>query len=176
MTARIIIAEYDPRWPVIYENEARAIRDALDDRLAAIEHVGSTAVPGLAAKPVIDIMPGVARASDLDRCVSPLVGLGYEYVPRYEASLPRRRYFRKRPPGSSSAFHVHVVERGSEFWDRHLLFRDYLRAHPDVAREYERLKRELAPQFTDSNAYAEAKTDFIRSVENRARADIRYTP
>lgn len=171
LTGTIEIVDYDPRWPAMFEQEAGRIVKALGDVLVAIEHVGSTSVPGLAAKPRIDIMPGVAREEVLDRTIAPMTGLGFQYISKYEDEMPYRRLFTRDPTPHLIAVNIHTVAVGSEFWERHLLFRDYLRANPDVADEYARLKRELAPQFTVTNDYADAKTEFIRSIEERARAE-----
>lgn len=171
MTPSITIETHDPQWPALYERERRTITQALGNLLVRIEHIGSTAVPGLGAKPIIDVITGVAREADLDRIVEPLQRIGFEYVPKYETMMPFRRYFRTRPPASTQAVNVHVVVVGSDLWNRHLLFRDYLRSHPEVAAEYERLKRELAPRFEDVNVYAEAKTEFITAVVGRATAE-----
>src|SRR3972149_3482523 len=135
--AAITIAEYDPRWPSLYEEERARILAAIGEWLADIQHVGSTAVPGLAAKPTIDIMPGIRSLADAIHCIEPLLALGYQYIPDYEVELPERRYFR-RPPGEAfrgrGTHHLHMVETTSQFWRRHILFRDYLRAHPETAR------------------------------------------
>jgi GrpB-like predicted nucleotidyltransferase (UPF0157 family) len=171
MTSTIVIADYDPRWPYLYEDEARRISEALGDLLVRLEHIGSTSVPGLAAKPRIDIMPGLASEDDLDRVIAPLTGLGLRYIPDYEDEMPYRRLFSRDADDDRIACNVHVVAVGSEFWERHLLFRDYLRRHPDVADDYARVKRELAPRFTVTNDYAEAKTVFIKSIEARAYAE-----
>ncbi len=173
MTDPIIIADYDPKWPDLYQIEAARLREALGDLLVAIEHVGSTSVPGLAAKPRIDIMPGLASEEDLDRTIEPITSLGFEYISKHEDEMPYRRLFtRNQEPGSGQiAVNIHTVAVGSEFWERHLLFRDYLRAHPDVADDYAQLKRELAPQFIETNDYAGAKTEFIKSIEARASAE-----
>lgn len=165
----ITIADYDPRWPALYEEEKARILAAIGEWLVDIQHVGSTAVPGLAAKPIIDIMPGIRSLTDAQHCIAALEALGYEYVPEYEAELPERRYFRKR--ATPYSHHIHMVEATSDFWQRHLLFRDYLRAHPDAAAEYGELKRRLAARIGDDRVgYTEAKTEFIRSIEERARA------
>jgi GrpB-like predicted nucleotidyltransferase (UPF0157 family) len=138
--------------------------------MVGMEHVGSTAVPGLGAKPIIDIMVAVSRLADAQACIEPLQSLGYEYVPEYEDELPERRYFRKGPL-EKQTHHLHMVELTSEFWERHLLFRDYLRTHPQEAQQYHKLKKELAAKFgSDTVAYTDAKTPFIRSVEAKARA------
>src|SRR5206468_3912812 len=94
--------------------------------------------------------------------------IGYEYLPKYEDMMPFRRLFAKKPPEHAQAYNLHVVHLGHDFWARHLLFRDYLRAHPEAAQQYEQHKRELAPQFTNTNEYAHAKTDFITSIEKLA--------
>jgi len=166
----IAIADYDPRWPELYQEEKRRILEVIGDLVAAIEHVGSTAVPDLAAKPIIDIIVGVHRLEDASRCVGPLIAMGYEYVPQYETYIPERRYFRK-PKERPRTHHLHMVETTSEFWRRHLAFRDFLRSHPDVAREYAQLTRQLATRYgADGFGYAEAKSPFIKSVLARASA------
>jgi GrpB-like predicted nucleotidyltransferase (UPF0157 family) len=171
MSAPIVIADYDPEWPDLYGVEAARIRSALGDLLVEIEHVGSTSVPGLAAKPRIDIMPGLAREEDLDRVIEPITGLGFEYISKFEDQMPYRRLFTRHSDVHQIAVNIHTVVVDSEFWERHLLFRDYLRRHPDVADDYARLKRELAPKFSETNDYAEAKTAFIQSIEAKARAE-----
>ncbi len=165
----IVIVDHDPRWPRLYEMERLQILQAIGEHLVALEHIGSTAVPRLGAKPTIDIMAGVSNLDDSGRCIQPLETIGYSYVPEYEEFIPDRRYFRKGPHDARS-HHLHMVEHGGDFWERHLLFRDHLRAHPEVARRYERLKRELAPQYTDGNEYADAKTPFIDAVIEEALA------
>jgi GrpB-like predicted nucleotidyltransferase (UPF0157 family) len=136
-----------------------------------VEHIGSTSVPGLAAKPIIDVMVAIRSLADAPACVAPLAAIGYEYVPEHEAVMPERRYFR-RGRGGAGTHHLHMVERSSAFWEEHLLFRDYLRAHSEAAAEYERLKRELAAAHgSDRGAYTAAKTDFIKSSVERAREE-----
>lgn len=162
----IVIADYNPRWPQLYEEERARIVAAIGQWLLDIQHVGSTSVPGLAAKPVVDIMPGVRSLGDDKHFIAPLEALGYEHVPAYQDEIPDRRYFRRGVPRQ---FHVHVVELGGDFWVRHIAFRDYLRAHPGTAAEYEALKRKLAAQFgEDRLGYVHAKTDFITAVERLA--------
>ena len=131
------------------------------------EHIGST-VPGVAAKPIIDNMAGLRTLGDASQCIEPLEGISYEYVPQYELYILERRYFRK-PRIKPSTHHLHIVEITSEFWGTHLLFRDFLRAHPDAARQYAELKRRLAAQYgSDGFGYTETKSDFIESVLARA--------
>lgn len=168
----IVIAHYDPEWPRRFRRECEVIFRTCGRRaFLRIEHVGSTAVPGLAAKPIVDIMPGVLSLAAVPALVAPLAATGYEYVPAYEVELPERRYFRKDVDGER-AFQLHVVEVGSDFWKRHLLFRDYLRAHDEAAAEYERLKRRLAAEYgADREGYTQAKTEFIRGIEALARRE-----
>ena len=165
----ILIAEYNPLWPVLFQGESNRIRAVIGDWIAAIEHVGSTAVPGLGAKPIIDIMVGIHQLGSAGECVGSLGGIGYEYVPEYEEEIPERRYYRKGPPQDRIS-HLHMVEAGSDFWIRLLLFRNFLRKHPEVAGEYCRLKKELAGRYAvEHRAYTDAKTPFIESVVTRAR-------
>lgn len=162
----VTIAGYNPLWPEMYAAERERISRVMGDWLVGIEHVGSTSVPGLGAKPVIDIMPLVRSLADDKHFVPLLESVGYEHVPPGVDDIPERRYFRR---GFPRMFHVHVVERDSEFAVRHLAFRDYLRTHPESAREYEALKRRLAAeQGADRLGYVNAKTEFITGIERLA--------
>jgi GrpB-like predicted nucleotidyltransferase (UPF0157 family) len=167
---QVQISDYDPQWPHRFAEESAAIRSAIGKWAVRVEHIGSTAVPGLPAKPIIDIMVGLHRLSDADHCLAPLAAIDYEYIPEYESAIPERRYFRKGP--QTRHFHLHMVEIESEFWNRHLAFRDYLRSHLQTAKAYEVLKRRLAASYqADREGYTEAKTDFIQSVLAQARAE-----
>ncbi|MGH2399703.1 MAG: DUF4127 family protein, partial [bacterium] len=159
-----VVVDYDPQWPRMFEEDKEAIQQALGPLVHEIEHVGSTSVPGLAAKPIIDIMLGV-KIDDLDRIIEPLRGIGYEYNPDWEISMPHRRYFRRLRADGTNTHHLHAVPHGGVFWTRHMSFRDYLRSHPDQAREYADLKKTLAGKRQGSIDYTFAKTEFIRSVE-----------
>lgn len=135
---------------------------------AVIEHIGSTAVPGLGAKPVIDVMVGVPALAVVEERIPALDAIDYEYVREYETQFPERRYFRK-PRRGPRAFHVHCVVAGGDFWIRHLAFRDYLRAHEDAAAAYEALKRDLAMRLAKEE-YTAAKSPFIERVVAAALA------
>lgn len=126
-------------------------------------------MPGLAAKPVIDIMVGVKSLDDTPIFVKRLEAIGYEYVPEFERQMPIRRYFRKLLRGRRT-HQIHLVGRSdAAFWDRHVHFLDYLRRYPRVAEEYARLKHDLSGRSRDDrNAHTEAKTAFIREVVRRA--------
>lgn len=171
----IVIKDYDPHWAGKFEEEKTRLLNVIGKWVLEIHHIGSTAVPGLGAKPVIDILIGVQVLGDADsHCIVPIAGLGYEYVKKYEESIPYRRYFNKKNAQEEHTHHIHLVEKDGEFWARHLLFRDYLRSHRETAQQYELLKRSLTPRFTDGNDYASAKTAFIKEVEAKAmewRAD-----
>jgi GrpB-like predicted nucleotidyltransferase (UPF0157 family) len=163
---KIIIKEYDPKWASLFETERNELMEAIGHYVADIEHIGSTAVPGLAAKPVVDILVGLRRLLDAQDCIMPIESMGYEYIPEFEDEFPERRYFRKGKNGIRS-HQIHMVEIHSDFWKRHLLFRDHLRSNPQTAKEYAVLKQELAKKFTDDReGYTNAKTDFIKGVLN----------
>lgn len=165
------IFDYDREWPSKFLEESTKIMGVIGDTVVEVEHVGSTAVPGLCAKPIIDIMVGIRKLIDAENCIVPLESIAYEYVPEYEVSIPERRYFRKGPSEMPNKhFHLHMVEHGSDFWKRHLLFRDYLRTHPGAALEYCELKKRLASKYRlNREAYTEAKTTFIESIVSKAK-------
>lgn len=164
----IAITEYDPQWPFMYEQEKARVLSVIGKWVVAIEHVGSTAVPGLGAKPTIDIQAGARSQPDTEKCIGPLESIGYEYIPELEVQMPGTRFFRKGPRGAG-VYHLHLKEVDSEDWHRFILFRDYLRTHTDVANEYDRLKRELAATHgMDREGYTAAKAAFIESVVARA--------
>lgn len=169
MPRQLTIVDYDPNWITQFEAEEILLRQALGQVDPIIEHVGSTAVPGLAAKPTIDVMIGLTSLKEAAQCIQPIVDLGYHYFMEAEKEIPERRYFKKLLPDGNHSHHLHLVEVGSAFWQEHLLFRDYLRAHPAVARAYERHKRHLLPHVkNDAYAYTQAKTDFIMETLGKA--------
>jgi GrpB-like predicted nucleotidyltransferase (UPF0157 family) len=158
----VVIVAYDPAWPARYEAERARLLAAAGARLLAIEHVGSTAVPGLAAKPIVDILGGCASLDDAERAVPDLTRDGWDY--RGDGTIPDRRYLVKYVAGVRT-FHLHLCARGGDFWRRHIAFRDALRAHPDLASAYATLKRELAARHRDDRvAYTDAKTEFVESA------------
>jgi GrpB-like predicted nucleotidyltransferase (UPF0157 family) len=160
----IILAPHDASWAADFETEAAAVRTALGEVLLALHHIGSTAIPGIAAKPVIDMLAVVSGVGVLDRRADTLVALGYEAMGEF--GIPGRRYFRKSSPEGVRTHQIHAFATGSPEVDRHLRFRDYLRAHPLEAQQYSALKQELAQRFGhDIEGYAAAKTDFIRRIE-----------
>lgn len=166
----IVIQEYDPRWPERFQEEAERLRAVLGESVVRTEHFGSTSVPGLAAKPVIDLLIGVRSLEEAKQAIPLLEAMGYAYWS--EDTTPGRMFFVKGlPPNGPRSHHIHMVEPQHLFWER-LLFRDYLRAHPDEARRYAALKQELAERFpTDREAYTDAKTDYIRTVTEKAKQE-----
>jgi GrpB-like predicted nucleotidyltransferase (UPF0157 family) len=147
-------------WRQLFAEEAARIRQAVGEYVTAIEHVGSTSINGIAAKPIIDMAAAVESAADGERCVAPLENIGYEY--RGEHGIAGRFYFVK---GEPRTHHLHLVLATSDLWRGHLSFRDYLRANPAIAKEYERLKMDLAEKFPDNrDAYLQGKTGFIENV------------
>jgi len=165
----IRLVPYDRTWPLEFAAEADRIERACAGLQIRLEHIGSTSVPGLAAKPIIDILAGRPGNVPGSRYVAAFRQLGYEHKGAF--GIPGRNYFRK---GTPRTHHVHLVSWSSELWRDHLLFRDYLRANPLIAREYETIKRELAAMYVnDREQYTDAKGPFIRSIVRRAReADI----
>jgi GrpB-like predicted nucleotidyltransferase (UPF0157 family) len=189
---RIVLKDYDPHWATAYAEEELHLREVLASFDPQIQHFGSTSVPGLAAKPVLDILIGLPDGSNLDMAAFALLRLGYIYVRHYERIMPFRRYLIRveAPPDAElpaiidspvnavdqrqfpHTHHLHMVELGSEFWTRHLRFRDYLRRHDDVRDAYAAHKRELAQQDWESgNDYADAKSAFITGIDDLARAE-----
>lgn len=165
MSDAVTVVAYDPRWPALFDEEKTRIAAALAGSVVAIEHIGSTSVPGLEAKPIIDILVGMRPLEVTDAQIAAMEELGYEYLG--ELGLPGRLFFRKGRPRSH---HVHVVEWGGDQWERHLAFPDFLRRHPDEARRYGELKRRLAIDVAgDWERYMTGKEAYIDEVEERAR-------
>lgn len=160
----VIITPYSPDWPTQY----LAIRDELLSVFAQvvinIEHIGSTSVPGLAAKPVLDVLLSAHSLADIESKIKPLNEIGYSYVPKYEREIPMRRYFVKSS-STSLRVHLHAVEIHSRIWQDHLAFRDALCADANLRAQYQTLKLQLAEEFaTDKSAYTAAKSPFIQAV------------
>ena len=167
---KVPIVDYNSAWPAMFAAEQAALAAAINIDRTIIEHFGSTSVVGLAAKPVLDILVGLPDFNLADSLVPNIVALGYDYIAHYNAIMPFRRFFQRRPRGVNT-HNLHMVEMGCEFGERHLLFRDYLRSHPEAVAAYGAHKQELAQrEWQDVNEYADAKTEFIMSVEKMARA------
>lgn len=168
----IVIVESDPRWSLLFEEEAARVASVLShDLVDRIDHIGSTAVPGLAAKPIIDLLVSVRSLVEAKQvAVAPLEQLGYAYW--FDNPDAQRMFFVKGlPPNSPRTHHLHMIASDSILRER-LLFRDYLREHPNEALRYAQLKRDLAQQFlTDREAYTNGKTEYVQSVMQKVRQD-----
>jgi GrpB-like predicted nucleotidyltransferase (UPF0157 family) len=164
---KLKLVPHDPAWASQFIAEASRIRDALEGMASAVHHIGSTAIPGIYAKPVIDICLEVSALQLLDRRVSKMELLGYVALGEY--GIPERRFFRRDDSTGVRTHHVHGFETGSSGSRRHIAFRDYMIAHPDAAESYSRLKRELVRRHAgDREAYIKGKEPFIREFETRA--------
>lgn len=162
------IVDYDPAWPAIAAAEIARIEAALGDVATRVDHVGSTAVPELAAKPIVDLQVSVVELEPTDRYARPLEELGYLFAPDSES--PDLHFF-GRPAARPRTHHLHVCAAGSEHERRHLALRDYLRAHPEEAASYAARKRELVARHPEDRiAYIEGKADHVAALERRALA------
>jgi GrpB-like predicted nucleotidyltransferase (UPF0157 family) len=172
----IVIAEYDPAWPQRFEAERARLQNAIGEWAVAIEHVGSTAVPGLAAKPIIDIGVALQDLADALKCITPLLELGYQCCGEFR--IPGRTFFRKPTTepipgqitdGVGRTHQIHMYQRDHEQFVWHIAFRDYMRSHPEDAAEYAALKRDVASHHGDDiEKYIEGKHDYIREILRKA--------
>lgn len=186
---KIIIETYTEQWVNDFGEEKDKLAATLKGRHAVIEHIGSTSVPGLGAKPIIDILIGLPAEDDLDKVVVPMQQSGYTYFRKYEPMMPYRRFFVKLEPSPQkmppaivdigeeyvtgkdfrAMANIHILVKGTLHWDRHIAFRDFLRAHPDTRDAYYALKKELSlMEFRDTLEYNQAKDAFVKEVEARA--------
>ena len=158
---------YDPRWPAMFAAERDRLMSLVPESFISIQHFGSTAVPGLAAKPVIDILAGVASMAAADSLIEPLCRAHYTTSADFNAGLAERRWLMRWANGQRT-HHLHLVTYGGHEWQRRLAFRDALRSDRKIARRYELLKFKLAALFADDReAYSAAKTEFVQSVIER---------
>lgn len=187
---KIHLEKYNPNWQQSFEQikiELASIIGVLNPR---IEHIGSTSIEGLLAKPIIDILIGLENENDLEKVAEPLIKQGYCYYELYNTSMPYRRFFTKHKtdnhntpsiikvdkdtPRSTEEHnqrlaHIHILPYGSEHWTRHIAFRDYLRTHPNVKEAYQNLKNNLSDkEWKDGNDYNDAKDSFIKTEEAKA--------
>jgi len=170
MSAPIIIEKYNPEWPEFFINEKETIEKALGNLIVKIEHIGSTSIPGMGGIPIIDIMIGVIEEADAVECIPLLEKIGYSYDPESDETYPDRKSLDKRSMGIR--IHLYIVDINSDYWIRHILFREYLRANPDTAREYNLLKLELIKKYRyDREAYSKGKAKFIKKVEDKAKKE-----
>lgn len=183
---------YNPEWNQWFEHIKNDLIEAIGFVNPRIEHIGSTSIVGLSAKPIIDILVGLAHEEDLETIITPLVEQGYVYFEIYNELMPYRRFFVKHKSSihpltvsslireerdipkntlehSQRLAHIHILSHGSEHWTRHIAFRDYLRSHPSVKKAYQQLKEQLSKQeWADGNEYNKAKDQFIKTEEQHA--------
>lgn len=168
----VVVVPYDPAWPHAFAAVAGDIASAMGPNLLALHHIGSTSVPGMAAKPVVDMLAVVAGLADVDRQARAVERLGYEAMGEF--GIERRRYFRRDDAAGRRTHQLHAFEDGSPHVRRHLAFRDFLRAHPAVAQQYGDLKQRLAEAHPhDADAYIDGKDGFVKETEQRA---LRWRP
>ncbi|MDX2164239.1 MAG: bifunctional GrpB family protein/GNAT family N-acetyltransferase [Gammaproteobacteria bacterium] len=170
----IILTPYNPLWPKLFEEEKAMLQKTLGNTtLLRIEHIGSTAIPEIHAKPVIDILIGVRNLKEFKEIdIKKIISLGYRYVPAFESELPHRRYFEKDDNSGNRTYQIHLVNYPSAWWEKHILFRNYLRFHSDAAKEYQQHKLQLSKQFNDTLLYAKAKTEFCQNIDKLAFHDF----
>jgi GrpB-like predicted nucleotidyltransferase (UPF0157 family) len=190
---KIQFERYNAKWKQSFEEIKNDLINIIDFVNPIIEHIGSTSVAGLSAKPIIDVMIGLNCEDDLDKIVKPLMDKEYIYYEKYNEVLPYRRFFVKLNPNPKSLSlpirigkedeipielkehwhrlaHIQALEHNSRHWIRHIAFRDYLRAHPDIKEEYQHLKEELSKlEWMDGNEYNAAKDTFIKTEERKAK-------
>ena len=161
------LVPHSPEWKKHFEIEKVLLAEAIGRYIVEIRHIGSTAVPGIHAKPIIDIMVGLEHLQDIEHCIPPLEEIGYIYMG--EQDIPGWHFFIKGR-GEVKTHHLHVVEWDSEYWITHLLFQEYLVRHPEVAHAYEQLKLALEDKYPDDRtAYTRDKSDFIHAMTEMAQ-------
>lgn len=188
---KIILEEYQPDWANAFCKEKEAIASVLFNFHPAVEHIGSTSIVGLCAKPTLDILVGLDDELQLDKTIPLMIGNGYTYFKKYEPAMPYRRLFAhlkaingKVPPSIIDLYdefvrgqefvpiaNIHIIVKETLHWKRHLAFRDFLRVQTDLRDEYGRLKKELAQhEVKDTNEYNTAKDSFIKKTQEQALA------
>lgn len=162
------LVPYQSAWIDHFDQEADRIQSALGDRALHIEHIGSTSIPGMAAKPIIDIMVAVQKLTLLSDLILPLDAMGYDYYP--VDTVPGRMFFAKEIRPEVRTHHLNLTKKGSEFWENQLLFRDYLRENDQLASEYIQLKKDLAEYYARTNHLdREWKSAFVARVFEMAK-------
>lgn len=161
----VTIVPYSNEWPLQFARVQHELLAVFADSAVQVDHIGSTSIPGLAAKPVIDVLLGANSLTAIESKADALECAGYQYIPKYEQELPMRRYFVKPEGQDSLRVHLHAVVLDSSIWQEHIAFRNALRSDSSLLAEYHSLKIELAARFpNDKSSYAAAKAPFIRSA------------
>ena len=187
---KIKLEKYNPDWTNVYNNIEDDLRRHLSFLNPVIEHIGSTAIFDLTAKPIIDILVGIQNQDQLDKVVDPLINSDYIFYEKYNSVMPYRRFFVKLKTRPDNIFmqtiyyendevpnelneyklaHIHILKHNSYHWTRHIAFREFLKEHLDVKNEYQKIKINLsALEWRDGNEYNSAKNDFIKQTEEKA--------
>ena len=164
---KVEVVPHNPEWRDAFEAEAKHVAAALGENVVAIHHIGSTAIPSIYAKPIVDLLVEVSDITEVDGQSSAMESLGYEVMGEY--GIPGRRYFRKDNQQGIRTHHIHAFEAGSAEVERHLAFRDYMIAHPVEAQRYSELKRKLAEEHPQNiDGYMDGKDGFIKEMDRRA--------
>jgi GrpB-like predicted nucleotidyltransferase (UPF0157 family) len=164
---RVIVVPHDPNWTKTFTDASAEVASVMGGNLLEIHHIGSTSISGIPAKPIIDMLAVVADIPELDLRRGQMELLGYEAMGEF--GISGRRYFRRNDAKDVRTHQVHAFQTGSSHIQRHLVFRDFMRAHPALAREYGELKQRLATLYpADMNAYMDGKDAFIKEMEARA--------
>ena len=170
---RIVVCPFNPEWAELFAQEVARVRTALGQFIVETQHVGSTSIPGMDAKPIIDIGATLARFEDGERCIAPLEKIGYTYRGLSKRLHGHRHFVREHP----TTHCPHLMEPSNEEWANLVLFRDYMIAHPDAAKEYAALKRALEAEFRgDGRRYRDGKDPFIEAVLEWAKVEFGYPP
>lgn len=163
---KVRLSEYDEKWVRMFEGEAQFLTEIFRNEIMTFEHFGSTSIPGMKAKPVIDMMAIVHDIDKIDAFNEQMTSLGYDVAGEW--GIKGRRLFRKG--GENRTHHIHFYQVGNPQIKRHLVLRDYLLAHPDEASRYSRFKEELAGRFDLTSGYSPAKKEFVSDMEKKALA------
>ncbi|TWT09188.1 GrpB family protein [Planomicrobium sp. CPCC 101079] len=161
---KVRLTEYDKNWVRMFEQESGRLKEVFGDEILRFEHFGSTSVPGMKAKPVVDMMCLVKEIGKIDAFNERMLCLGYDVAGDW--GIEGRRLFRKG--GDNRSHHIHFYQFDHSQIERHLVFRDYLRSHPEEAERYGQLKEELAGRHDDTGYYSKAKKAFVQDMEQRA--------
>ena len=164
---KVEVVAYSPQWRDAFEAEAKHVSAALGENVVAIHHIGSTAIPNIYAKPIVDLLGEVRDITEVDGQSSVMELIGYEVMGEF--GIPGRRYFRKNNREGIRTHQIHAFETGSAEVERHLAFRDYMIANPEDAQRYSELKRQLAKEHPQSmDGYMDGKDGFIKEMDRRA--------
>ncbi len=167
MPMKVEVVPHEPKWRTAFENESKQVACALGANVVAIHHIGSTAIPNIYAKPIIDLLVEVKDITRVDEQSAVMEVLGYEAMGEY--GIPSRRFFLKDNEVGNRTHHIHTFEVNSLEVERHLTFRDYLIAHPEDAQKYSELKRELAGKYSHNrDRYMDGKDGFIKEIDRQA--------